>query len=73
MAPEATAQLDQLSPAERIKVTNGFRSEWGAQACADLQSVMAIAKRKGQKVFGTLIGLMGCQFFTSSKLQTHEQ
>ena len=59
MAPEATAQLDQLSPAERIKVTNGFRSEWGAQACADLRSTMAAAQRKGQKVFEALIGLRG--------------
>ena len=59
MTPEATAQLDQLSPAELIKATNGLRSEWGAQACADLQSIMAIAKRKGQKVFEAPIGLRG--------------
>jgi len=41
------------------KVTNGFRSEWGAQAYADLQSIIATAKLKGQKVFELLINLMG--------------
>ena len=41
------------------KVTNGLRSEWGAQAYADLQSIIATAKLKGQKVFELLINLMG--------------
>jgi transposase len=41
------------------KVTNGFRSEWGARAYAALQSVIATAKLKGQKVFETLVNLMG--------------
>jgi transposase len=41
------------------KVTGGFRSEWGAQAYADLQSIIATAKLKGQKVFEVLINLMG--------------
>lgn len=41
------------------KVTNGFRSEWGAQAYANLQSVIATAKFKGQKIFETLVNLMG--------------
>lgn len=41
------------------KVTNGFRSEWGAAAYAALQSVIATAKRRGQKVFETLVNLMG--------------
>ncbi len=41
------------------KVTNGFRSDWGAQAYADLQSVIATAKLKGQKIFETLVNLMG--------------
>ena len=41
------------------KVTNGFRSEWGAQGYAALQSVIATAKLKGQDVFTTLVELMG--------------
>lgn len=41
------------------KVTNGFRSEWGAEAYAALQSVIATAKLKGQKVFAALVNLMG--------------
>ena len=41
------------------KVTNGFRSDWGAQAYANLQSVIATAKIKGQKVFEVLVNLMG--------------
>jgi transposase len=41
------------------KVTNGFRSQWGAQGYAALQSVIATAKLKGQDVFTTLVELMG--------------
>jgi transposase len=41
------------------KITNGFRSDWGAQAYADLLSVMATSKIKGQRVFQTLVNLMG--------------
>jgi transposase len=41
------------------KVTNGFRSDWGAKAYADLLSVIATSKIKGQRVFETLINLMG--------------
>jgi transposase len=41
------------------KVTNGFRSDWGADAYADLLSVIATSKIKGQRVFETLVNLMG--------------
>jgi transposase len=41
------------------KVTNGFRSAWGAAAYAALQSVIATAKLKGQRVFERLVNLMG--------------
>lgn len=41
------------------KVTNGFRSEWGAKAYAALQSVIATAKLKGDSVLQTLVNLMG--------------
>jgi transposase len=41
------------------KVTNGFRSDWGANAYADLLSVIATSKIKGQRVFETLVNLMG--------------
>lgn len=41
------------------KVTNGFRSEWGAKAYADLLSVIATSKIKGGRVFETLVKLMG--------------
>lgn len=41
------------------KVTNGFRSDWGAKAYADLLSVIATSKVKGQRVFETLVNLMG--------------
>ena len=41
------------------KVTNGFRSDWGAKAYADLLSVIATSKIKGQRVFETLVNLMG--------------
>lgn len=41
------------------KVTNGFRSEWGAQAYAALQTIIATAKQKGEQVFQALVNLMG--------------
>ena len=41
------------------KVTNGFRSEWGAKAYAALQTVIATAKHKGEEIFQTLVNLMG--------------
>jgi len=41
------------------KVTNGFRSAWGAEAYAALQSVVATARRKGEQVFDTLVNLLG--------------
>jgi transposase len=41
------------------KVTNGFRSEWGARAYAALQTVIATAKHKGEDVFQALVNLMG--------------
>jgi transposase len=41
------------------KVTNGFRSEWGAKAYAAIQTVIATAKLKGKEVFQSLVNLMG--------------
>lgn len=41
------------------KVTNGFRSEWGAKAYAALQTIIATAKQKGEQIFQTLVHLMG--------------
>jgi transposase len=41
------------------KVTNGFRSEWGAKAYAALQTIIATAKQKGEQTFQTLVNLMG--------------
>lgn len=41
------------------KVTNGFRSEWGAKTYAALQTILATAKQKGEAVFQTLVNLMG--------------
>jgi len=41
------------------KVTNGFRSEWGAKAYAALQTIIATAKQKGGQVFQALVDLMG--------------
>ena len=41
------------------KVTNGFRSEWGAKAYAALQTLIATAKQKGEQTFQTLVKLMG--------------
>ena len=41
------------------KVTNGFRSEWGAKAYAALQTIIATAKQKGEQAFQALVNLMG--------------
>jgi transposase len=41
------------------KVTNGFRSEWGAKAYAALQTIIATAKQRGEQTFQTLVNLMG--------------
>jgi transposase len=41
------------------KVTNGFRSEWGAQAYAALATVIETAKLQNRNVFDTLVTLMG--------------
>ncbi|HEX5084648.1 MAG TPA: IS66 family transposase [Blastocatellia bacterium] len=51
------------------KVTNGFRSDWGAKAYTDLLSVITTLKIKGQRVFETLVNLMGppvLQFLAAS-------
>ena len=40
------------------KVTNGFRSEWGAQAYAALATVTETAKLHPHNVFDTLVNLM---------------
>ena len=41
------------------KVTNGFRSEWGAQTYAALATVIETAKLQHHNVFDTLVALMG--------------
>jgi transposase len=41
------------------KVTYGFRSTWGAQAYAALQTVIATARQKGEPIFQRLTALMG--------------
>lgn len=41
------------------KVTNGFRSKWGAKTYAALQTIIATAKQKGEQTFQTLVALMG--------------
>jgi transposase len=41
------------------KVTNGFRSEWGAHAYAALATVIATAKLHNRNVLDTLVTLMG--------------
>lgn len=41
------------------KVTNGFRSEWGAHAYAALATVIETAKLQKRNVFATLVSLMG--------------
>lgn len=41
------------------KVTNGFRSKWGAKAYAAIETIIATAKQKGEEVFQALVNLMG--------------
>lgn len=41
------------------KVTNGFRSEWGAKAYAAIQTVIATARLRGEETFQALTNLMG--------------
>jgi len=41
------------------KVMGSFRSDWGAQAYADLATVLNTAKRNGQSTFQKLVQLMG--------------
>jgi transposase len=41
------------------KVTNGFRSEWGAKAYADLLSVIATARLRGEGIFDALVKIIG--------------
>jgi transposase len=41
------------------KITNGFRSEWGAKAYAALETVIETGKLKGRRAFEVLVGLMG--------------
>ena len=41
------------------KVTNGFRSEWGAKAYAALKTVIDTAELKGRNAFEALVELMG--------------
>jgi len=41
------------------KVTNGFRSEWGAHAYAALATVIETAKLQQRNVFDSLVNLMG--------------
>jgi hypothetical protein len=41
------------------KVMGSFRSNWGAQACATLATVLNTAKRNGQSSFHKLVQLMG--------------
>jgi transposase len=41
------------------KVTNGFRSQWGAHAYAALATIIETAKLHGRNVFDTLVPLMG--------------
>ena len=41
------------------KVTNGFRSEWGAHAYAALATIIETAKLQRHSVFDALLDLMG--------------
>jgi hypothetical protein len=40
------------------KMTNGFRSEWGAKGYAALQSVLATAQMQGKQLLATLVSLV---------------
>jgi transposase len=54
----ASEQAIRISVNPR-KVTNGFRSDWGAKASADLLSVISTSKTKGDGVIKTLVNVMG--------------
>jgi len=41
------------------KVTNGFRSEWGAHTHAALATISETAKLHGRSVFDAFLSLMG--------------
>jgi transposase len=43
-----------LRPSVIRRVTNGFRSEWGAKACADLCSIVGTGKRLGQSALAAI-------------------
>jgi transposase len=58
--PDNNACERALRPAViHRKVTNGFRSEWGAHTYAALATVIETAKLHQQNVFDTLVSLMG--------------
>jgi len=58
--PDNNACERALRPAvSHRKVTNGFRSEWGAHAYAALATVIETAKLHNRSVFDTLVNLMG--------------
>ena len=60
VAPTNNASEQALRPAViQRKVTQGFRSEWGAKGYAAWQRLTATAKVKGQNVFTTLVELLG--------------
>ena len=46
------------------KVTNGFRSEWGAHAYAALATISETAKLQERSVFDALVNLMGTPVLT---------
>lgn len=54
------------------KVTNGFRSQWGAHAYAALATVIETAKLQEQSVFDALLNLMGPPVLPFVALQTRE-
>lgn len=54
------------------KVTNGFRSEWGSKAHADLLSVISTSKIKGMRVIETLVNLMGSEVLPFLHALPHE-
>jgi transposase len=51
------------------KVTNGFRSHWGAESYAAFRSVVSTAKANGRSCFGDLRGTLAAQpLLTSSRV-----
>jgi transposase len=44
------------------KVTGGFRSDWGAQAYAQVLSVLETARRRGEDILQTLFGILSQPF-----------